>query len=169
MIGLLGITAGLLVAWLITVGVAQLISEFFRESVITAVEARHYPELPPPSRLSVGSELVSGLRFIAVLVLANLLALPFYLLAIFIPGLTPVLFYTVNGYLFGREYYDLVAQRRLGLPASRSLRRRNRGHLFLVGVVIAIMFSIPLVNLVAPILASAFMVHEFQDLPRGDI
>jgi uncharacterized protein involved in cysteine biosynthesis len=34
-------------------------------------------------------------------------------------------------------------------------------------MVIAGLFTLPLVNLVAPVIATAFMVHLFEALPRG--
>src|SRR6266436_6401202 len=37
---------------------------------------------------------------------------------------------------------------------------------FLLGVMIAALFSLPLVNLVSPVIATAFMVHVFEALPR---
>jgi uncharacterized protein involved in cysteine biosynthesis len=35
------------------------------------------------------------------------------------------------------------------------------------GIAIAGLFAIPLVNLVAPVIATAFMVHVFEALPGG--
>jgi uncharacterized protein involved in cysteine biosynthesis len=39
---------------------------------------------------------------------------------------------------------------------------------FLGGVVIAGLFIVPLVNLVAPVIATAFMVHLFEGLRRAE-
>jgi CysZ protein len=46
----------------------------------------------------------------------NLLALPIYAL---IPLLNVVLFLGLNGYLFGREYFELIALRRLDPEETR--------------------------------------------------
>ena len=43
--------------------------------------------------------------------------------------------------------------------AARAARRRVAGRVFVAGVVIAGLFAIPLVNLVAAVIATAFMVH----------
>jgi uncharacterized protein involved in cysteine biosynthesis len=36
----------------------------------------------------------------------------------------------------------------------------------LAGILIAVMMTIPIVNLFAPIVATGFMVHVFEDLKR---
>jgi uncharacterized protein involved in cysteine biosynthesis len=108
----------------------------------------------------------SGLAFAAMTVAINLLALPFYLLLIFLPPFNLILFYGVNGYLFGREYFEIVALRRQNPADAKRLRRRYRGRLFLAGILIAVMMTIPIVNLFAPIVATGFMVHVFEDLKR---
>src|SRR5690606_4741546 len=93
-----------------------------------------------------------------------LLALPFYVMLIWIPFLSPVLFYGLNGYLLGREYFEAVALRRLDEGRTRVLRRARGGQVFLAGVVIAVLMTVPLVNLVAPVIATAFMVHLFEGM-----
>jgi uncharacterized protein involved in cysteine biosynthesis len=72
----------------------------------------------------------------------------------------------LNGYLFGRGYFEVVALRRLDAAAAKALRLRFAGRVFFGGVVIAGMFALPLVNLVAPVIATAFMVHVFEALPQ---
>ena len=94
----------------------------------------------------------------------NLLALPIYLLLLFLPPFNLLVFYMVNGYLLGREYFELVAVRRLEAAEAGRLRRQARGRVLLSGVVIAILLTIPLVNIVMPVVAAAFMVHVFHGL-----
>ena len=69
-----------------------------------------------------------------------------------------------SGYLFGREYFEVVALRRLDRTAAWTTRRRYAGRIFLAGAAIAGMFLVPFVNLVAPVVATAFMVHLFEGL-----
>jgi hypothetical protein len=75
-----------------------------------------------------------------------------------------LLFYAVNGHLLGREYFEVVALRRLDPQAARQLRRDYAGRIWLAGTLIAVTFSIPLLNLAAPVLGTAFMLHRFQRL-----
>jgi CysZ protein len=46
------------------------------------------------------------------------------------------------------------------------VRSRHAGRIFLGGVVIAGLFALPFVNLVAPVVATIFMLHIFEALPR---
>jgi len=54
------------------------------------------------------------------------------------------------------------------MGAARAVRSRFAGRIFLGGVVIAGLFALPLVNLVAPVIATAFMLHIFEALPRPE-
>ncbi len=158
---LLGGLAVLVVAWVLFPATVGMVSSFFLEEVVNAVERRHYPRLPPARKTGIMEELATALRFFAVVVLVNLLALPLYLA---VPGLNILVFYTVNGYLLGREYFEMVALRRLDRKDVGFLRRARPLKPFLAGVVIAFLSTIPFVNLLVPVIASAFMVHVFQSM-----
>jgi uncharacterized protein involved in cysteine biosynthesis len=135
------------------------------DGVADAVEARHYPQLNWPRPQKWGEIVAGTLRFLLLTVVVNLLALPVYL-ALLLTGLTVAVAVVVNGYLLGREYFELVAARRMEPAAMRLAFRNHLGRLWLAGAVIAVLFSLPLVNLVAPVVATAFMVHLFQSLRR---
>lgn len=141
--------------------VAALLIGLFLDEVAQRVEARHYPGDPPGRELSWGRSLTTALRFMLVVIGVNLLLLPLYFL---LPGVNVVVFYLVNGYLLGREYFELVAYRHLPAAAVHRLRRRSRGRLLLAGLIVAIPLSVPIVNLLVPLFATAFMVHVFKAL-----
>lgn len=134
------------------------------DNVADAVEARHYPALNWPRPQKWAEVLLTTLRFLGVMVAVNLVALPLYLLLLF-TGLTALVAIVVNGYLLGREYFELVALRRLTPEQARRAFRHHLGKLWLAGVVIAFLFSVPLINLLMPVIGTAFMVHLFQSLP----
>lgn len=152
-------TAGSLVvlvlAWLLFPIVVGLTLGLFAEEVVELVERRHYPELPRAPGMSLGAQVYTGVRFLMVALPLNLIALPLYL----IPGANLPLYLALNGYLLGREYFELVAGQRLPLRELSRLRREQRGRLWRAGVVTALMLLIPAFNLVAPVVAIAFMVH----------
>lgn len=141
---------------------------FFLERVVLAVEARHYPHLPRPRAASLSETVVSTIKFALVVALVNLLALPFYALLAFVPPFNVLLFYLVNGYLVAREYFELVALRRLEPGAASRLRRRHRGRLQFAGMLLVLLMTIPVVNLLTPVIAAAFMVHVYQALPQRE-
>jgi uncharacterized protein involved in cysteine biosynthesis len=145
----------LVLAWLLFPIVVALILGLFAEDVIEVVERRHYPGLPAAPGMSLAAQTYGGARFVLVALLLNLVALPFYL----VPGANLPIYLGLNGYLLGREYFELVAGQRLPLADVARLRRRHRGRLWLAGVAIAGMLVVPVFNLVAPVVAIAFMVH----------
>jgi CysZ protein len=165
LVNILGALAVLGLSWLLFPAVVTLVMGFFLDRVAAAVEARDYPGLPPARRASIQEILATTLRLMGLTILLNLLALPVYLLA---PGINVFLFLGLNGYLFGREYFEVVALRRLDVAEARAVRRRFGARVFAGGVVIAALFALPLVNLVAPVIATAFMVHIFQELRRRE-
>jgi uncharacterized protein involved in cysteine biosynthesis len=155
-----------ILAWLLFPAAIGLTVGLFLEDVADAVEARHYPGLPAVRAQSVREAIGAGLKFAAVALALNLIALPFYLLLIWVPFLSPILFYSLNGYLLGREYFEAVALRRLDDRQARLLRRARGGQVFLAGVIIAFLLTVPFVNLVAPVIATGFMLHLFEGMRR---
>jgi hypothetical protein len=163
LVRLVGGAASITLAWLLFPAFLPLIMSLFLDSVAAAVERRHYPGLAPARSSGIGETLLTGLRFAAVLIGLNLLALPLYLL---LPGANLVLFYLLNGYLLGREYLEQVALRH-EIPAhTLRLREMHRGQLLAAGALIAFGASIPLLNLLVPVLATAFMVHVYKRVER---
>src|SRR5207248_10115910 len=131
--------------------------------VAAVIEALDYPGRGPARPQPLGEILRVTLRLMLLTILLNLLALPVYLL---VPGLNVFVFLALNGYLFGREYFEVVALRRLDTMATRSARRRFGGRIFIGGVVVAGLVAVPRVHLVAPVVATAFMLHLVEGLPR---
>lgn len=158
-----GAIVTVILAFLFFPGMVQVISGLFADRVAEAVEARHYPGLGTARPQTITEILADALQFALVSIGLNLLALPFYLL---LPGLNLILFYTLNGYLLGREYAEMVAVRRFDRAGVKAFRKQNQGAVFAAGVVIAILTTIPFLNLATPVLATALALHEFERLRR---
>lgn len=155
----LGFLAVPLLSWLLFPAAMNFVIAWLLEDVAEAVEARHYPALPPAHELSFVDGLVSSLRLLAKMLVLNAIALVFLL----VPPLFPLVFFTVNGYVLGREYFELAAQRRVAKDRIQPLRNAHRGPILGAGVVTAVLLSIPIVNLVAPVIATAAMVHLVEE------
>lgn len=166
-VSIAGGIAAVLTGWFLFPGIAIIISTMFLESVSRAVEARHYPDLPPPRDQSfVGEILPELLKFLAVIIIVNLIALPFYLVLWWLLGLGFVIAWSINGYLLGREYMEMVAMRRMTPRQAKDFRRAHGGACFAGGFMIAVLATVPVVNLLTPVIATAFMTHLFEDI-RG--
>jgi uncharacterized protein involved in cysteine biosynthesis len=163
---ILGGLAVLVLSWIFFPAVVTIVTGFFLDRIAAEVEALHYPGRGPPRRSSVAETVATTVRLMALTLLLNALAVPIYILA---PGINVVVFLVLNGYLFGREYFEVVALRRLDPSAARAARRQVSLRVFLSGVVIAGLFAIPLVNLVAAVLATAFMVHHVERMRLAEL
>ncbi len=163
--GIADLFGGLLVVALTIIlfpGVAIMVVGLFLEDVCMAVEARHYPSLPPARRQSIAEIVATTIRLGLTVLAINLLLLPLYLILLFVPPLNLLLYYAVNGHLLGREYFELVALRRVPPDDVRHLRRRNRAAVWTVGAIIAFLFTVPLIGLLVPALGTALMLHTYQ-------
>jgi uncharacterized protein involved in cysteine biosynthesis len=154
----LGTLAALALSWFLFPAVVMLILGLFLDRVVEAIERRHYPDLPPARGTALGASILAALRLGLLALALNLLLLPAYLL---LPGLNLLLFWGVNGYLLGREYFEVVALRRLDPAAARAMRR-SRGAAVFAGIVIALLLTVPILNLAAPVIGAAFMLHLFE-------
>lgn len=157
-----GLLVTLVIAWFTFPALAAAISAIFADRVIDAVEARHYPGRAEPLEVPLWSSILDGIKLAALSLIVNILALPFLIF----PPLYAVIVYGVNGWLLGREYYEMPAFRRLQRPVARQVYRAHRGRFTMGGLLIALLSTIPFVNLVAPILATAFMVHLFESVVK---
>ena len=154
----LGLVLGLV---LLFFPVAALFIGLFLEPIADAVEARNYPNDPEAPGLAIVPGLIAAMKFLLVLILANIALIPTYFL-----GIGFILVFLVNAHLIGREYFELVALRHLKPKDARVLRKDHRWRIFQAGAIIALALSIPLVNLAAPLFGVAMMVHIFKGIGR---
>lgn len=157
-------SAIILVSFLLFPASVAVALSFMLEEICERVEARYYPNLPPARAQPVAETLTDALRLAGITIGLNLLLLPVYLLLLFVPPLNVVVFYLLNGYLLGREYFETAAVRRMTAAQGRQLRKAHRSRVVLAGVVIAILLTVPLLNLFMPIVAMAFILHVFEGL-----
>jgi uncharacterized protein involved in cysteine biosynthesis len=146
--------------WLM-VPVTSAIIALFLDEVAQAVEARHYPHLPKQTATKLQDQILVGIRFLGILLLANVGAL---ILSMIVPLLAPFVFWATNGYLMGREYFQMAAMRRMPRAQAQELYQRHQGSIWTAGILMAIPMSIPLVGLFIPILGAATFTHQFERL-----
>ena len=142
--------------------VTSLIASLYLDEIAATVEKTHYAADPPGRELPTLASVALALRFFFVVLAVNIVAL-FLLL---VPGVNLIAFYVGNGYLLGREYFELAAMRHMPAVEAKKLRQANRLTVFLCGLIIAGIASVPILNLITPLFATAFMVHIYKDLAR---
>jgi len=164
LVALGGLAGVLLASFVLFPAVMGLVQQLYLEDAAARVEARHYPELPAVAGQPVVEGIKDGVELALATVVVNVIALPIYMLLV--PPVNVIVFYGVNGYLLGREYFEVVAVRRLDRARVKALRRAYAGRVIAAGVVIAVLMTVPVVNLLAPVIAAAFMVHVVERIRR---
>lgn len=139
--------------------VASAITSLFLDDVAQAVEDVHYPHLQPVPRLPFFETIKDTINFLGILIGANILAFALYAL---LPFLSVLIFFALNGFLLGREYFQIAAMRRLGRDGAKTLRREHMGKIWIAGCLMAVPLSIPLINLFIPILGAATFTHLYH-------
>jgi len=142
--------------------VTSLMAGLYLDDIAAQVERTQYPSDPPGRELPAFAAIGLALKFFFVVLLVNIVAL-FLLL---VPGVNLIAFYLGNGYLLGREYFELAAMRHLAPQEAKRLRQANRLTVFLCGLIIAGIASVPILNLITPLFATALMVRMYKDLAR---
>lgn len=159
------------IAWLLGTGliigmgflVAPVTSVFagvFLDDIAEEVEKTHYPSDPPGRVLPLTQSIMITMKFFALVLVGNLIAL----VLVLVFGLGAIIFFVVNGYLLGREYFQFAALRHLSEPDANALRRKHGGTIFLGGLAVAGLLAIPIANLLTPLFAGALMTHVFKRL-----
>jgi uncharacterized protein involved in cysteine biosynthesis len=156
--------ATLVVAWFAFPIVITGALGFFIDDIADSVERRHYPLDTPGRGVAFLPGLALGIRFAGLALAINILVLPLYLISFLVPPFGPFLFYAVNGYLLGREYFGQIGLRHAPARDVRRLARTHRWRIFLAGLVGAFVLTLPVLNLLAPLVATAAMVHLWKDI-----
>lgn len=153
-------------SYLLFPGIVTMVMGVLADQIAGAVEDEYYPNRRGTRKVPVADIVISAAKLTLMMVLINLLALfPYLLLFFFTAGTGALaLFVAINGYLLGREYYEMVAIRHIDRRRVNESRIVHSGKVFVVGALIAGMFLVPFLNILAPILGAAIMTHIVHQL-----
>ena len=138
----------------------SLVAGFFLDDMAAIVERTIDPNAPTGRPIPLAPSVAIGVRFavLSVLVNATVLALTIF------TGVGLVAFFILNGYLLGREYFELAAMRRVSGAEARLLFQRNLPMVYFAGLVISGFVAVPVLNLLTPLFATAFMIRVVRRL-----
>lgn len=145
------------------VPVASIFTGLYLNDVADAVEAEHYPDLPARNRIGLRESVNDGLRYFGLLVALNVLGMGVFAIS---NGWGIVLLWAVNGVLLAREYGTMIARRRHDADTARALTKRRLWRLWLPGSLLAAGLSVPVLNLVMPLVGAAMFTHMHHRLSR---
>jgi CysZ protein len=144
--------------------VSAVVAGLFLDDAAERVEQTSYAADAPGQALPLTQSILSSLRFFLIVVAANLGALVLLL----VPGVNLVVFFVVNGYLLGREYFEFAAGRYIGPERARAWRSRNGGRVWLAGLAIGLFLMVPVLNLLTPLFAAIFMIHYVKAMMKRE-
>ncbi len=135
------------------------IISLYDEKIARIVEENHYPGRQPTEQPLL-PQLTHDAGFIIKALLLNILCLPLY----FVPVINLFIYYALNGYLLGKEFFMMAALRYLSVPQASALWRKHDRLIFIAGAIIAFASTIPFLNLIVPFCGIALMTHLFHRL-----
>ena len=158
--GLLALIFGALLLPPITI----IIGSIYSDSIVDHIEKKYYP-----SRLGMRQIKFSELGFsisknFCITITVNILLAPLYLIGTFFPIISFLIFYSVNGYLIGKELFETVASRHLEMKDRYLLKKQNNSKVIIGGIIMVGISTIPILNLIAAVLGIVFMTHFFHSL-----
>jgi CysZ protein len=139
--------------------VAAVYGTFFLDGVAKSVEAKYYASDAPASGATLATSLFTALRFTGLIVAVTVALLP---ADVFLPGVGSAATLVADGWLLGREYFELAALRHLPRAETDALRHRHRFAILGGGILLALLAYIPLADVIAPLFGAALMTHLFK-------
>ena len=153
------VTAGVLLVLLLLplmyATAATIVAVFALPLILERVAARDYPTLEKRRGGSQTGSVINALVALAWYLAGLIVTLPLWL----IPGMGIVLPVLLAGYLNYRGYsYDALAAH-AGADELGAVLARERGGLFLAGVVAGLLAFVPVLNLITPACAGLAFIH----------
>ena len=138
-----------------TLVTAVLITEIVAMPVVVSVAGRAYPQLEERSGGTLAGSLGNALIAVSVFAVLWIVTLPLWF-----TGIGAVLLPAVNSaYLNQRLFrYDALTEH-ASREEFREVVSRNRGRLYALGLMLAPLYYVPLLNLAAPVIAGLAFTH----------
>ena len=149
------VVLGLLLIPLIYGTAMLIVAVFALPLMLERVAAKDYAELERRNGGTLAGSLGNALLAVIVFLVGWVVTLPLWL----IPGMGIVLPVLLSGYLNYRGYsYDALSAH-AGADELDAVLARERGGLYLAGIVAGLLAFVPLLNLVAPAYAGLAFIH----------
>lgn len=123
--------------------------------IVSFVGTRYYARLEKKAGGTIAGGIINSIVGIVAFCTLWLVTLPLWLTGIAAFVLPPLLSAYLNQRLFR---YDALAEH-AGADEYREIRTRARARLFLLGLLLAVLYYVPLVNLVVPVVSGLAFTH----------
>ena len=140
---------------------STIIFSLFQDKIIDQVEEKYYPEVSKQLKIKFFTMLFAGIKLLGWSILINIIIFP---LALFwgssffwIP-----INILITGYLISKEYSEALGLRKLSFIEVKELRNELFWPCWLFGIIGALIFFIPIVNLFAAPFVAILILHTIN-------
>lgn len=161
-------TVSALGSYILFPGLVTMVMGFLTDKIADAVEEEYYPNRLGKRKVALLEVVFGAFKLTLLIILVNAIALVPYMVLLFTGFGTILLFILVNGFLLGREYFEMVAIRHMPMRDVTRLRKLYGSKIFFGGAVISALFLVPFLNILAPIVGAAMMTHIFHFIAHED-
>ena len=163
--GALGAIGTLVLSLWLFLPLATVIASLFVERIARAVERRYYPTSPPGRPASMIAQTDDAIRLGLRVLLMEAIGLIATLIPPHVTGLA--IGWAIAAWAVGRGLFVPVAMLRMSRPEALALYRSRRVEVIFQGGLITAASYVPVLNLLAPVLGAAAMVHIVHEaMPR---
>ncbi len=142
---------------------ASLFTGLHLNAVADTIEAQHYPQLAQPAVPDMQKLWLDSIRYFVLVFVLNLFSFMGFAILGLLWGI--ILFWALNGWLLSREYSTMICERRADQAMIKAFLRQHRRSLVLTGTAFAILLSVPILNLIMPVIGVAAFTHLIHRLP----
>ena len=139
-----------------------IIGSIYSDVIADHIEKKYYTSRLGRRKIKLSELVFSSGKNFCVTIMVNILLVPMYLIGTFFPIVSFLVFYSVNGYLVGKELFETVASRHLEMNDRYLLKKRNKGKVIIGGIIMVGISTVPILNLIAAVLGIVFMTHLFH-------
>ena len=140
---------------------STIIFSIFQDKIIDQLEAKYYPETGKQLKIKISTMFFAGVKLLGWSILINIIIFP---LALFwgssffwIP-----INILITGYLISKEYTEALGLRKLTFIEVKELRNELFWPCWLFGIIGALIFFIPIVNLFAAPFVAILILHTIN-------
>ena len=140
---------------------STIIFSIFQDKIIDQLETKYYPETGKQLKIKISTMFFAGVKLLGWSILINIIIFP---LALFWGSslfwiLINIL---ITGYLISKEYSEALGLRKLSFTEVKELRNEIFWPCWLFGIIGALIFFIPIVNLFAAPFVAILILHTIN-------
>ena len=152
------ILAGFLGSIILFAPLATIVFSLFQEKVIKEIEIKYYPKISQKLDYKIFTMLYAGIKILGWSILINIILFPISIIwggsILWFP-----VYILIIGFLISKEYSEAINLRRHVFTESRKIKNQFFWEYWISGIVGAMLFFIPLINLLAAPYISVVMLH----------